>query len=83
MESDLKKEFLSFHGHVIYQGGVVDCDPEKKTITFKTANGTVVRQCVEVWSRVMGYHRPVDSYNLGKQSEHAERKYFEESKING
>lgn len=30
----------------------------------------------EVWSRVMGYHRPIDSYNIGKQGEVAERKYF-------
>lgn len=34
----------------------------------------------EVWTRVMGYHRPVDSFNPGKQSEHAERLYFEERK---
>ena len=32
----------------------------------------------EVWTRVMGYHRPVSSWNEGKQSEHAERKYFVE-----
>ena len=32
----------------------------------------------EVWTRVMGYHRPVSSWNAGKQSEHAERKYFSE-----
>lgn len=30
----------------------------------------------EVWTRVMGYHRPVSAWNPGKQSEHAERKYF-------
>ena len=32
----------------------------------------------EVWTRVMGYHRPVTSFNPGKQSEHAERKSFVE-----
>lgn len=32
----------------------------------------------EVWSRVMGYHRPISSYNPGKQSEHNERVCFEE-----
>jgi len=32
----------------------------------------------EVWTRVMGYHRPVSSWNPGKQSEHAERQYFVE-----
>lgn len=33
----------------------------------------------EVWTRVMGYHRPVSSFNIGKKGEHAERKMFEES----
>ena len=32
----------------------------------------------EVWTRVMGYHRPVDSFNIGKQGEVAERKYFDD-----
>ncbi len=32
----------------------------------------------EVWTRVMGYHRPVTSFNPGKQSEHAERRFFTE-----
>ena len=34
------------------------------------------RQVCEVWTRVMGYHRPVSSFNIGKQGEHAERKMF-------
>ena len=34
----------------------------------------------EVWTRVMGYHRPVASFNPGKQGEFAERKYFREVK---
>jgi hypothetical protein len=34
------------------------------------------RQLCEVWTRVMGYHRPVASFNIGKQSEHAERRSF-------
>jgi len=32
----------------------------------------------EVWTRVMGYHRPVSAWNPGKQSEHAERRFFRE-----
>lgn len=32
----------------------------------------------EVWTRVMGYHRPVAAWNPGKQSEQAERRYFVE-----
>ena len=30
----------------------------------------------EVWTRVMGYHRPVASFNIGKKGEHAERVHF-------
>lgn len=37
------------------------------------------RQPCEVWTRVMGYHRPVSAYNPGKKSEHAERTHFAES----
>ncbi len=36
------------------------------------------RQQCEVWTRVMGYHRPVTSFNIGKKGEFHERKYFEE-----
>ena len=34
----------------------------------------------EIWTRVMGYHRPISSFNIGKQGEVAERKYFLEKK---
>lgn len=34
------------------------------------------RQRCEVWTRVMGYHRPVASFNIGKQGEFAERVQF-------
>jgi hypothetical protein len=36
------------------------------------------RQPCEIWSRVMGYCRPVSSWNIGKKGEFAERKYFTE-----
>ncbi|MBR1735095.1 MAG: hypothetical protein IJ730_06610 [Alphaproteobacteria bacterium] len=36
------------------------------------------RQPCEVWTRVMGYHRPVSYFNVGKQGEHAERVFFTE-----
>lgn len=35
----------------------------------------------EVWSRVMGYHRPVTSWNVGKRQEFADRRYFEERRV--
>lgn len=31
----------------------------------------------EVWSRVMGYYRPRDSYNIGKRYEHDHKKLFD------
>ena len=36
------------------------------------------RQPCEIWTRVMGYHRPVASFNIGKKGEHHERKFFQE-----
>jgi hypothetical protein len=36
------------------------------------------RQRCEVWTRVMGYHRPVASFNIGKKGEHYERRFFRE-----
>jgi len=30
----------------------------------------------EIWSRIMGYHRPVSQWNHGKKSEYAERKEY-------
>jgi hypothetical protein len=48
--------------------------------TIKTAELIVLRdderQRCEVWTRVMGYHRPVSSFNRGKQGEFRERTYF-------
>ncbi len=34
----------------------------------------------EVWTRVMGYHRPVTSFNPGKRAEHDQRKFFQEKR---
>jgi anaerobic ribonucleoside-triphosphate reductase len=38
------------------------------------------RQACEIWTRVMGYHRPVSSFNRGKQGEFHERNCFIEPK---
>lgn len=35
----------------------------------------------EVYTRVMGYIRPVSGYNPGKRTEFYSRKYFEEAKV--
>ena len=39
------------------------------------------RQPCEVWSRVMGYHRPVSEFNKGKKEEYYDRVCFKEEKI--
>lgn len=41
-------------------------------------NAVRERTRCEVWTRVMGYHRPVSFFNPGKKSEHYSRKHFEE-----
>ncbi|MDD2781712.1 anaerobic ribonucleoside-triphosphate reductase [Sulfuricurvum sp.] len=40
---------------------------------------SVKRTRCMVYTRVMGYHRPVESFNLGKKGEHKERTCFHES----
>jgi len=47
---------------------------EAATLTLSDAE----RQPCEVWTRVMGYHRPVASFNVGKKGEHNERQFFAE-----
>jgi ribonucleoside-triphosphate reductase len=49
---------------------------EQPTCPLCAAHGQEV-EC-EVWTRVMGYHRPVASFNIGKKGEHAERTHFSE-----
>jgi hypothetical protein len=36
------------------------------------------RQRCEIWTRCMGYFRPVGNFNKGKKSEHVSRKHFTE-----
>ena len=35
----------------------------------------------EIWTRVMGYHRPVTSFNIGKQGEFNQRRFFSEQRV--
>ena len=51
------------------------CDDEAKVAGHFDPE---TRQACEVWTRVMGYHRPVSAFNPGKKSEHGERQHFEE-----
>ena len=34
-----------------------------------------------VYTRVMGYHRPVESFNIGKKGEHKQRTHFTEKDV--
>ncbi|MGE0051702.1 MAG: anaerobic ribonucleoside-triphosphate reductase [Arcobacter sp.] len=38
-------------------------------------------KCI-IYTRVMGYHRPIESFNIGKKGEHKQRVKFTESKTN-
>jgi hypothetical protein len=38
-----------------------------------------LRTRCQIYTRVMGYHRPVTSFNIGKKSEFYSRTYFEEN----
>ena len=48
-----------------------------KTVTLRDDE----RQPCEIWTRVMGYHRPVSSFNTGKKGEFHERTYFTETSL--
>lgn len=50
---------------------------EKENIELKDEERT---PC-EVWTRVMGYHRPISSFNIGKKGEAEERVPFTEAAI--
>lgn len=52
----------------------------KYTVSLKEEE----RQPVLVYSRVMGYHRPVQGWNIGKKQEFVDRKYFKiKETVNG
>ena len=42
----------------------------------------VERTRCEIYTRVMGYHRPVTSFNIGKKAEFYSRNYFKENNVN-
>lgn len=46
------------------------------TATDGMALAEAERTRCEIWTRVMGYHRPVSAFHPGKQSEHRDRVYF-------
>lgn len=44
---------------------------------MKKTKKKIKRQPCEVYSRIVGYIRPVSQWNVGKQSEWEDRKVFE------
>ena len=62
---------------------IVDADPSNRVIIYRMPDGSERHRVrCEIWSRVMGYCRPVESMNRGKQAEHQERVPFEEARAN-
>lgn len=68
------KEFVA----VVMQGQIV---LPKDVMEAFVDRGWLPRQRCEVWSRVMGYYRPVSQWNVGKRAEHAERVQLDPKKI--
>lgn len=78
---------LTASSHVSEGPNVSSAFPADAT-TGTTAVPTLAeheRQRCEVWTRVMGYHRPVSSFNTGKKGEFHERRFFREARagLNG
>lgn len=64
---------------------MIDYKEQDKSLVFNINNKQVSvspyeRTTCEIWTRVMGYHRPVSSFNTGKKGEVLTRKYFVEPK---
>ncbi len=53
--------------------------PDQKVSTIRLTDDE--RQPCEIWTRVMGYHRPINAFNPGKKSEAAERVAFKEPEM--
>jgi hypothetical protein len=66
------------HEEDISMNDTTRCIPNEPAAEINDAE----RQPCEVWTRVMGYHRPVSSFNVGKKGEHYERRFFREA-VNG
>ena len=58
----------------------MDMTTEMLSIATPIALDDSERQACEVWTRVMGYHRPVASFNIGKKGEHCQRRFFREAR---
>ena len=59
--------------HVVKIKGEQENDKRTKTKKLQHKR----QKCI-VYTRVMGYHRPVESFNIGKTGEHRQRLQFVE-----
>jgi anaerobic ribonucleoside-triphosphate reductase len=50
------------------KGVVIDIPDEERTLC-------------EIWSRVMGYYRPLEDWNIGKKEEFKDRVNYKESMV--
>jgi hypothetical protein len=49
-------------------------------VNFNSIDNSKRTKC-EIWTRAMGYCRPVSNFNKGKKSEFYERKFFTEERL--
>ena len=56
---------------------------KEKIAELKAAKSAATGTPCEVFSRVVGYLRPVQNYNDGKKQEYAMRKHYERSCVCG
>lgn len=74
------------HGYIIGEHQFCpQCDDEvrvKLELSGRAENCNILpldmRQECEVWTRVMGYFRPVSQFNIGKKGEYKERVFYKE-----
>lgn len=71
---DCKKELLSGAEYMPYK--VVDKELAKCRVCHEAAPMLAGYQETEVYSRVVGYIRPVKQWNKGKQAEFGDRKEY-------
>ncbi len=62
------------------ESAVTAPSPSEIGLKVKVSIPEKMRTRCSIWSRVMGYHRPVSYYNIGKKQEFADRKYFKQPK---
>jgi hypothetical protein len=53
----------------------------EQELLFLEINEEKRTKCL-IYTRVMGYHRPTESFNIGKKGEHNERIPFVEKQVN-